>query len=171
MSEFKRTGLAEAWAEHLDQYRWDVWSTLTFRHDTVSLRTAWTRLTELCRALARDVCGAHLRVAFSCGPQRHRWRATPHFHLLVGPVDGAAASVPAAAVEALWRHGNVHFASDVASLPGKPRTLHLSGHEYVETAVVCPTKRCSSRRRCPIARSPWPSADALVSMNWGAAPS
>jgi hypothetical protein len=160
-NEQRQGGVREAWEAYLGQFSWDLWATLTFRAAEVSLHTAFSRLTEVCRRLALNAEG-HIRVAFACGPQRGRIEETPHFHLLLGRIDQADPPIATDELARLWQFGDTKVE---VYKPGGGAAGYMAEHDVIDMAVACPSRACWRRRPCPIARTPWPSADALFLSN------
>lgn len=154
------------WVDLLERYEWDVFVTLTFRQDDMPVRAASQCFQDFCSDLAR-ILGRHVRVGFSCGPQEkrgQRFLATPHFHAVLGRVDGGEPIKRTLVVE-IWRHGNAQ------ARPFDPTRGHgdstrgglayMSRHAYVDVAVACPDRRHWKHRPCRVAGVAWPGHDAL----------
>lgn len=87
----KRTGLSEAWGEHLAGMRWDVWCTLTFE-EHLSERAAIMAFNRLVRWLRKDNPGVGWFCAHEVGKQGRL-----HLHALIGGLG------PGVSRLALWR--------------------------------------------------------------------
>jgi hypothetical protein len=150
-------------ASELAELDWSLFGTLTFRHDEVSPGTAHARLKRWSTQLARSVFNTHLQVLWSCGPQEHRFRATPHFHVAVRSMEPGVLLVAHLAASH-WRHGDAKVEPFDPSR-GIGGLTYILEHAVRDMAVACP-EGCNHwrrGRRCPVAKAPWPSRDSMAS--------
>ena len=138
-------------------FTWDVFITLTFSADAVSLRLAARRFKSFARRLAAKRLRRHVRIAWFVDLQR---RGVPHFHVLLGALDEDPRRVELADMDGLWRWG------DALARPydGRGAAFYgLRGHRHWDINVACPRPAaCRRPKGCLFAPGPWPTPGGLT---------
>lgn len=141
----------------LRSFTWDWAWALTFEK-YVPRDRARCALRQWLRVVARDIVGAHCRVAWVI--ERRRVGELFHIHLQLAPLEGATLDVRAA--ERAWRACDAVAGYTRCSRYRRGEVDERSHEQYLgkaaewDIAIVCDRRpRCRRRHGCSFAHGPW----------------